>query len=134
MVSMYSGSQFVFVKAVMEKFIKLLIDALISEPDKDPMSPYRVNIKESSTVRDSELTEKCNQCGQMCKGKRGLGIHIGRMHTVKIVNDDRKRKFEDERNLKDIESHEEMCDVCGESFVSKEEFGYHTKNPAYGRH
>ena len=48
MVSLHSGSQFIFVKAVMEKFIKIFINALISEPDEDPLSQFRVKTQKAN--------------------------------------------------------------------------------------
>ena len=42
LVNLFSGLQYVFVKTVMEDFIKPFIDSLISEPDEDPMKQYRV--------------------------------------------------------------------------------------------
>ena len=53
MVSLHSGSQFVFVKAVMEKFIKPFIDALISEPDEDPLSLYRMTNQDKPVLKEN---------------------------------------------------------------------------------
>ena len=132
--NLHSGSQFVFVKAVMEKFIKPFIDALISEPDKDPLNLYRMTnqdkpvLKENMSVKfDNKLNEKCNKCGQMCKGEHGLNIHISKMHTVKKVIVGGKRKFDNEKNIIDVHEYEEMCDVCGKQLASKEEFECHIK-------
>ena len=89
MVTMFSGSKYVFVKTVMEKFVKPFIDALISEPDEDPLSQYRVKVHNKSVINENvnlkvenELNEKCDQCNQMCRGKHGLGIHYSKMHVV----------------------------------------------------
>ena len=73
MVSIYSGFDYVFVKTVMEKFIKPFMDALISEPDEDPLGPFSLKvphkIQQTETVKvQIETKEKCNACGLMCKG------------------------------------------------------------------
>ena len=97
MVSMFAGADYVFVKTVMEKFIKLFIDAIISNPDDDPLKKYKVETQEKTVL--VELSEKCDECGQVCKGNRGLRIHIGRMHGANKTNEDKKIKFDNDDNL-----------------------------------
>ena len=40
--SLYSGSKFVFVKVLMDMFIKPCIDSLLRDPDKSPMDQYKI--------------------------------------------------------------------------------------------
>ena len=114
MVSMYTGSDYVFVKTVMEKFIKPFMDAIISEPDEDPIRKFRVKSKDNSVK--VELSDKCDECGQLCKGKRGVGIHMGRMHGGNKSNVDKKRKYDHTNDL--VPCVEDNKDTVNESRVS----------------
>ena len=71
------------------------------------------------------MTEECKECGQMCKGKRGLGIHVGRMHRDKIEEESKKRKFVDEKKTVHFEKTKDECHICGISFLSKADLNHH---------
>ena len=125
MVSRHLGSEYVFVKTVMEKFIKPFIDAIISEPDEDPLDIYRVKTqdnplgKEKGNVKIESDTE-CDKCGQMFKGKHGLGIHMGKMHGGNSETEEKKRKYTDENNFTPSEKEKIICDLCGGSCTTVE--------------
>ena len=132
MVCRHSGSQFVCFKTVMEKFLKPFMDSLIIEPKESLLSQYSIhegNDKKSFKVEkdltDPEFTEKCEKCGQMCKGKRGLGIHVGRMHRNINEEDTKKRKFGDDKKTVNFETQKDDCDVCGLICSSKTDLNQH---------
>ena len=132
MVCRHSGSQFVFLKTVMEKFLKPFMDSLIIEPKESLLSQYskhegndKKSFKVEKDLTDPELTEKCEKCGQMCKGKRGLGIHVGRMHRNINEEDTKKRKFGDDKKTVNFETQKDDCDVCGLICSSKTDLNQH---------
>ena len=61
----------------------------------------------------------------MCKGKRGLGIHVGRMHRDIKEEDTKKRKFGDENKTVHFETQKDYCDVCGLICSSKTDLNQH---------
>ena len=134
MVSTYSGFDYVFVKTVMEKFIKPFIDALISEPNEDPLGSFSPKMQDKNEVKENISVKvegdpklKCVLCGQMCRGKRGLGIHIGRMHASIKCNDSKKRKFgTDNKKVSFCEVEKHICDICGVRCTSKEILNQHS--------
>ena len=112
-VTLFSGSQYLFAKAVMEEFIKPFIDSLISDPNEDPMQQYRV-------LKDIELLEMWEECGQDFKTNNGLRIHIGRMHGKTISQENNKRKLIDSESEGKVEI---LCNNCGTKFKDEFYFG-----------
>ena len=94
--SLYSGSSFVFVKVLMEMFVKTFIESLISEPDEDPMDQYRVKPKEKNTGKNNSKSkeEKCEECDRTFPTSHGLNIHIGKAHKKNDSIVKRKRNEE----------------------------------------
>ena len=130
MVTLYTGSNYIFVQTVMNKFVKPFIDALISEPDEDPLSQYRVKVQDKTVGKENVTSksenqikeEKCEQCDTMCKGKRGLGIHAGKMHSdIRILVEDRKRKYGEDKDLIHIvDSNTPQVDEASEPIKESE--------------
>ena len=106
MVSLYTKSNYTFVQTVMNKFIKPFIDALISEPDEDPLSQYRVKLQDKTVGKENVTTkpetqiqeEKCQECDTVWKSKRGLRIHVAKMHRDNKLSEERKRNFGEEKD------------------------------------
>ena len=107
MVSLYTKSNYIFLQTVMNKFIKPFIDALISEPDEDPLSQYRVKLQDKTVGKEYVTTkpdnqiqqEKCQECGTVWQSKRELRIHVAKMHRDNNLFEEKKRKFGEEKDL-----------------------------------
>ena len=135
--SLYSGSSFVFVKVLMEMFVKTFIESLISEPDEDPMDQYRVKPKEKYTGKDNSNSkeEKCGECDRTFPTSHGLNIHIGKAHKKNDSIVKRKRNeeiIEDEKVTKRIKLKEMVaetieCDNCCLTFRYKKSYDWHLK-------
>ena len=99
MVSLYTKSNYIFVQTVMNKFIKPFIDALISEPDEYPLSQYHVRLQDKTVGKENVTTkpenqlqeEKGQECDTVWKSKRGLRIHVAKMHRDNKMSEERKR-------------------------------------------
>ena len=134
---LYSGSNFVFVKELMEMFVKPFIDSLISDESEDPMNQYRVKSEENNsdnkTIPIKE--EKCNDCDKTFPTSRGLSIHVGRVHKNNDPTVKRKRKedvSEVEKEVKRIKLKELVdgiieCDECGLKFRYMKSYEWHMK-------
>ena len=89
---LYTGSSFVFVKVLMEKFVTPFIDSLISEPDEDPMAQYRVKPQEKTNGKENMAIKekKCDDCEKTFPTSHGLSIHIRRAHRKKRSHCEKK--------------------------------------------
>ena len=113
-----------FVKALLEKFIKPMIDFVLSNPGNNPLdgfntTPQDITIgKESVTVKQGtkDTPVKCYKCDKIFGNLKGFSIHNGKVHTLKLnPNPKRKRSELDEKN-KDFSC--DFCDYHGENSVA----------------
>ena len=127
-----SGFSIVFVKTIVEMFIKPIIDTIISDPDKDPISSFTSNghnktIGKKIDNNEPEMRPKkayCDYCDKMFYNTKGLKIHMGKVHKEeKVPNDppisNKKRQWEE------CDKSETMCDDCGQEFTAKEALRWH---------
>ena len=143
--SLFSGSQFVFVKALMDMFVKPFVDSLMNDPDKSLMDLFKVTPhnktigKESMSVK-VPLEFKCDLCVKNFPTNHGLSIHTGRVHKEenenKTPNIKRKRSEEvnteeiakKKINLKRIPEGISQCENCGGEFTYVRSYNWHMKN------
>ena len=129
LISKSGGYDIVFVKVLMEMFIKPMIDQIINDPGKDPMMQYttkhhdktigkaKVTVKED----DDKIEAKCRNCDKVCLNDKGLRIHMGKLHTA-------KRKREEEKC-----SESDECETCGYTCDTVIALEWHKKKCARGR-
>ena len=85
-----SGHNIVFVKAIMKHFIQPIIDAIIDEPDNDPLTRYTLKTQDKTMGKDSvsvhpeekDKTAYCEYCDKMFFfNHKGLKIHMGKIYS-----------------------------------------------------
>ena len=127
-----SGFSIVFVKTIVEMFIKPIIDTIINDPDKDPTNSFTTNGHNKTMGKKIGNTEpevrpkkaNCDFCDKMFYDTKGLSIHIGRIHKEEKVRNDppisrKKRQWEE------CEKSDTMCEDCGQEFTVKEALRWH---------
>ena len=110
------GFDIVFVKVLMEMFLKLMMDYIIQKPGKDPMIQYTQNPQEKTmgrnnvTIKDEVEDGKvqCTECGKLCINVKGLIIHKGKVHATEIKAPNKRKRSESE----DCDGNENMCVTC----------------------
>ena len=127
-----SGHSIVFVKTLVEMFIKPIIDTIINDPDKDPINRFTINAHNKTMGKkkgnqETEIRPKkavCDYCEKKFFDSKGLSIHIGRVHKEnKVLNDPPISKKK--RQWEECDKSETMCDDCGQEFTVKEALRWH---------
>ena len=122
LISRSAGHDIVFVKTLMEMFLKPMMDSVLNSPEIDPIDSFTTKPqdktvgKENVTVKQEPKEEnvKCEHCYRIFMNNIGLSIHIGKMHKEK-----RKRS--------DMEESESIfsCPPCGFECKTKIALSYH---------
>ena len=124
-----SGYSFVFVKTLVEMFLKPIIDSLINEPSGDPLECYIVKPQNRKVGKDDNNMKKenkdnkayCEYCDKMFYNNKGLKIHKGRMHNENANPNNPTIEI----NKRKWELCDNMCQDCGTPFTVKEGLRWH---------
>ena len=123
LISKFGGFDIVFVKVLMEMFMKPMIDLIFNYPGRDPVKDFIEKPHEKTIGKDivsikeesDEVNASCKICDKVCLNDKGLRIHMGKVHSAK-----RKRVEE-----KCIEG--EQCETCGYTCDTVIALKWHTK-------
>ena len=124
-----SGYSIVFVKTLVEMFLKPIIDSIINEPSVDPLDRYTVKPPNKKVGKDrcdvkheeNENKAQCEYCDKLFVNVKGLRIHIGKMHTANTAQNNPPV----ENTKRKSESSDSMCDVCGQTVTVEEDLRWH---------
>ena len=139
--SLYTGSQFVLVKVLMEKFVKTFIDSLMSEPDENALGQFKMKSQAKKCGKDDVNVPpceevKCETCEKYFPSNLGLRVHIGKMHkdenilpskrkrTEEVINEENKMK---RIKLKVGKDNKNMCAEYGTTFSYLNSYNWHIK-------
>ena len=140
--SLFSGSQFVFVKVLMNKFITPFIDCLINGSKKSLLDLFKEGPDNKPLVKDKpkvkvEEEVKCDTCDTIFSSNHGLRIHIGKVHKEdKSLHNKRKRSdilSSDEnaikkRKIRKLPEGVLECEFCETKFKYIKSFEWHLQN------
>ena len=97
-----------------------MLDSVKNDPDKDPLGSFTRKSQNKSEAED--VKSYCEHCDKTFVNNKGLKIHNGKVHSVKIapvstLNNMRgnKRQWESET----------ICEGCGIEFKDIEGLGTH---------
>ena len=115
LVSRSKGHDIVFSKVLMEKYIKPMIDSVISDADVDPLKPFSAKPqektvgKESVTVKQEikDTSVQCDKCDKVFGHIKGVRIHKGKVHSVKLDLNLKRKRSELVENIEDF-----RCEFC----------------------
>ena len=102
LVSRSKGHDIVFSKVLMEKFIKPMIDSVLSDADANPLKSFsgkpqdKTVGKENVTVKQDtkDNVVQCDKCDKVFVNQKGLRIHKGKVHTVKLDPNLKRKRSE----------------------------------------